>query len=252
LTIAERKLGAEVAVKTVARRVPVSIFTGTMSEEDSLDIARHAKKIGADMILAISPYCRRPTQDEIFDSMVRIGTATDLPLLTYNSPWRNGEGVEFTGELTRRLIERLPNYIGMKDASFHSEKFLEISRVALSMRPGFAIIMGVEHLLASYPLGACGSFSSSGAIAPKLCNKFFASLVAHDWPTARECQYKISRLWRLFKEQYPSSLKGAMIMMGRPVGPTRSPLPTATKERIDFLRQQLEELNILQTEPIGW
>ena len=231
---------------------PVSIFTGTMSEEDSLDIARHAKKIGADMILAISPYCRRPTQDEIFDSMVRIGTATDLPLLTYNSPWRNGEGVEFTGELTRRLIERLPNYIGMKDASFHSEKFLEISRVALSMRPGFAIIMGVEHLLASYPLGACGSFSSSGAIAPKLCNKFFASLVAHDWPTARECQYKISRLWRLFKEQYPSSLKGAMIMMGRPVGPTRSPLPTATKERIDFLRQQLEELNILQTEPIGW
>ena len=252
LTIAERKLGAEVAVKTVARRVPVSIFTGTMSEEDSLDIARHAKKIGADMILAISPYCRRPTQEEIFDSMVRIGTATDLPLLTYNSPWRNGEGVEFTGELTRRLIERLPNYIGMKDASFHSEKFLEISRVALSMRPGFAIIMGVEHLLASYPLGACGSFSSSGAIAPKLCNKFFASLVAHDWPTARECQYKISRLWRLFKEQYPSSLKGAMIMMGRPVGPTRSPLPTATKERIDFLRQQLEELNILQTEPIGW
>src|SRR6478609_1939503 len=73
LTIAERKLGAEVAVKTVARRVPVSIFTGTLSEEDSLDIARHAKKIGADMILAISPYCRRPTQDEIFDSMVRIG-----------------------------------------------------------------------------------------------------------------------------------------------------------------------------------
>jgi dihydrodipicolinate synthase/N-acetylneuraminate lyase len=45
LTIAERKLGAEVAVKTVARRVPVSIFTGTMSEEDSLDIARHAKKL---------------------------------------------------------------------------------------------------------------------------------------------------------------------------------------------------------------
>jgi hypothetical protein len=80
------------------------------------------------MILAISPYCRRPTQDEIFDSMVRIGTATDLPLLTYNSTWRNGEGVVFTGELTRRLIERLPNYIGMKDASFHSEKFLEISR----------------------------------------------------------------------------------------------------------------------------
>jgi 4-hydroxy-tetrahydrodipicolinate synthase len=140
----------------------------------------------------------------------------------------------------------------MKDASFHSEKFLEISRTALPMRPGFAIIMGVEHLLPSYALGACGSFSSSGAIAPNLCNKFFASLEAHDWETARECQYKIARLWRLFKEQYPSSLKGAMAMMGRNVGPTRSPLPTATEERKKFLREQLEELNILQTEPHGW
>jgi len=252
LTIAERKLGAEIAVKTVNQRVPVSIFVGTLSEEDSLDLARHAQNIGADAILTISPYCRRPSQEEIYDSIVRIATSTDLAVLTYNSPWRNGEGVEFTGELTRRLIDRLPNYIGMKDASFHSSKYLEISRVALNMRPGFAIIMGVEHLLASYPLGACGSFSSSGAIAPNLCNKFFASLQARDWETARECQFKISALWRLFKEQYPSSLKGAMIMMGRPVGPTRSPLPTATKERIGFLRQQLEELNILQTEPHGW
>src|SRR5687767_8648261 len=157
LTIAERKRGAEIAVKTVNKRVPVSIFLGTLSEEDSIDIARHAEKIGADAVLAISPYVRRPTQDEIFDSVVRLGTATGLPILTYNSPWRNGEGVEFTADLTRRLIERLPNYVGMKDASFHSEKFVEISRVALSMRPGFSIIQGVEHLLSAYPLGACRS-----------------------------------------------------------------------------------------------
>ena len=252
LTIAERKLGAEIAVKTVAKRVPVSIFLGTLSEEDSIDIARHAEKIGADAVLAISPYVRRPTQEEIYDSVVRLGTATALPILTYNSPWRNGEGVEFTADLTRRLIERLPNYVGMKDASFHSEKFVEISRIALKMRPGFSIIQGVEHLLAAYPLGACGSFSSSGAIAPNLCNRFYESLVERDWETARDCQFKISRLWKLFKEQYPSSLKGAMIMMGRPVGPTRSPLPTATKERIDFLKTQLEELGVLQSEPHGW
>jgi dihydrodipicolinate synthase/N-acetylneuraminate lyase len=252
MTIAERKLGAEIAVRTAAKRVPVSIFVGTLSEEDSLDLARHAQKVGADMILTISPYCRRPSQEEIYDSIVRIATHTDLPVLTYNSPWRNGEGVEFTGDMVRRLIERLPNYIGMKDAGFHSPKFMEISRVALRMRPGFSIIIGVEHLLPAYPLGACGSFSSSGAIAPNLCNRFFASLEAHDWPAARECQFKIARLWRLFKEQYPSSLKGAMIMMGRPVGPTRSPLPTASRERIEFLRTQLEELGILQTEPQGW
>jgi 4-hydroxy-tetrahydrodipicolinate synthase len=252
LTMAERKRGGEVLVKTVAKRVPVSLFVGSLSEEDSLDLARHAQKTGADMILTISPYCRRPTQEEIFRSIVRIGTHTDLPVLTYNSPWRNGEGVEFTSELTARLIERLPNYIGMKDASFHSEKFMEISRVALTMRPDFSIIMGLEHLLASYPLGACGSFSSCGAIAPNLCNRFFAALVANDWQTARTCQYKITKLYRLFKDQYPSSLKGAMINMGRAVGPTRPPLPTASKERVEFLCRQLEELDVINTEPRGW
>jgi dihydrodipicolinate synthase/N-acetylneuraminate lyase len=252
LTMAERKRGTEVLIKTVARRVPVSIFVGSLSEEDSLDLARHAQKAGADMLLTISPYCRRPTQEEIFRSIVRIGTHTDLPVLTYNSPWRNGEGVEFTSELVARLIERLPNYIGMKDASFHSEKFTEISRVALRMRPDFSIIMGLEHLLASYPLGAIGSFSSCGAIAPNLCNRFFAALVANDWETARTCQYKITKLYRLFKDQYPSSLKGAMVSMGRAVGPIRPPLPTASKERIDFLCRQLEELDVINTEPHGW
>ena len=252
LTIEERKKGAEVLVKTVAGRVPVSIFAAALSEEDALDIARHAQKAGADMLLTISPYCRRPSQNEIFKSIVRIGTHTDLPVATYNSPWRNGEGVEFTSELVERLIERLPNYIGMKDAGFHSEKFMDISRVALSMRPDFVIIMGLEHLLGSFPLGAKGSFSSCGAIAPNLCNRFYAALVANDWETARQCQYKITRLYKLFKDQYPSSLKGAMISMGRDAGPTRSPLPTASKERVEFLCKQLEALGVMDTEPHGW
>ena len=252
LTMDERKRGAEVMVKTVAGRVPVSVFVGSLSEEDSLDLARHAQKAGADMILTISPYCRRPSQNEIFKSIVRIGTHTDLPVLTYNSPWRNGEGVEFTSELVERLIERLPNYIGMKDAGFHSEKFMDISRIALTMRPEFVIIMGLEHLLASFPLGAKGSFSSCGAIAPNLCNRFYASLVANDWEMARQCQYKITKLYKLFTDQYPSSLKGAMISMGRDSGPTRSPLPTASKERVEFLCKQLEVLGVMDTEPHGW
>ena len=43
-----------------------------------------------------------------------------------------------------------------------------------------------------------------------------------------------------------------MVIMGRPVGPTRAPLPTATPERQAHIRAQLEELGILQSEPHGW
>jgi 4-hydroxy-tetrahydrodipicolinate synthase len=43
-----------------------------------------------------------------------------------------------------------------------------------------------------------------------------------------------------------------MVMMGRPVGPTRAPLPTATPERRAHIRNELERLGILDSEPHGW
>ena len=182
---------------------------------------------------------------------MRLGTATSLPIIAYNSP-SYLSGIEFDGELLVRLVERLPNLIGMKEASFNSEKFIELSRAVHPIRPDFALVTGVEYLLPSVPLGGVGSYSSAGAICPNLCNAAFDACIAGDWDKARELQYKLSRLWLLFRDQYPSSLKGGMVMMGRDVGPTRPPLPTASKERQAFLRTQLEELGVLETEPHGW
>src|ERR1700704_4733528 len=55
-TIPERKAFAEVAVKAVAGRVPVSIHVSALAVEDSIELAKHAKEIGADAIIAITPY----------------------------------------------------------------------------------------------------------------------------------------------------------------------------------------------------
>ena len=251
LTIAERKLFAEAAVKVTAGRVPVSIHVSALAVEDTMELARHAEKIGADAILAITPYFWNPTEQALYDYFVRLGTSIGLPLIVYNSP-SYLSGVEITGALVRRLIERLPNLIGMKEASFNSEKFTEIARAALALRPEFALIAGVEWLAPSVPLGGAGSYSSAGAICPNLCAELYEACVAGEWPKARALQYKLARLWDLFRDQYPSSLKGGMVIMGRAVGPTRPPLPTATPERQAYIRTQLEELGILDTEPHGW
>ena len=251
LTIAERKAFAEVAVRVVAGRIPVSIHVSALAVEDSMELARHAQQIGADAIIAITPYFWLPTIDAIYDYFVRLGTSIDLPLIAYNSPSYLA-GVEFTGDLTRRLIERLPNFVAMKEASFNSEKFLEISRVALALRPNFSMIAGVEFLAPSVPLGGAGSYSSAGAICPNLCTQLFDACVAGESVRARELQFKLARLWNLSRDQYPSSLKGGMVVMGRPVGPTRPPLPTAGKERQAYIATQLAELGILETEPHGW
>jgi 4-hydroxy-tetrahydrodipicolinate synthase len=251
LTMKQRKALAEVAVKALNRRIPISIHVSTLSVEDSMELAQHAQEIGADAIIAITPYFWNPSPQAIYDHYVRLGTAVDLPLIAYNSP-RMLSGAEITGDLLGRLLERLPNLVALKDASFHSEKFLELSRTALAMRPDFALVTGVEFLAPSVPLGGAGCYSSAGAICPNLCTQLWEACVAGDALRARELQFRMLRLWDLLKEHYPSSLKGGMVIMGRPVGPTSPPLPTASKERIAFIASRLEELGIIESEPHGW
>src|SRR5215210_4315183 len=53
LTIEERKRFAEVCVKVVAGRIPVTIHVSALALEDTFSLARHAQQIGADGILAI-------------------------------------------------------------------------------------------------------------------------------------------------------------------------------------------------------
>jgi 4-hydroxy-tetrahydrodipicolinate synthase len=251
LTIDERKALAEVAVKAIGGRIPISIHVSALSVEDSMDLAQHAQRIGADAIIAITPYFWNPTPEALYRHYVRLGTSIDLPLIAYNSP-RMLSGAEITGDLLARLLERLPNLVALKDASFHSEKFIDLSRAALSIRPDFCLVTGVEFLAPSVPLGGVGCYSSAGAICPNLCNQLFEACTSGDSVRARELQFRLLRLWDLLRDQYPSSLKGGMVIMGRPVGPTSPPLPTASRERQAFIAKRLEELGILETEPHGW
>ena len=251
LSIAERKLGAEVVVKTVNKRLPVIVFASALSTADTKELAQHAERVGADGINVITPYFWNLTEEAIIDHFVRIGTSMSLPMMAYNSPGLMS-GVEITPRAIQILIERLPNLGGVKEVSFNGEKFTEFCRASLAMRPDFTIMTGVEYLLPSFPLGGSGSYSSGGAVCPNLIARLHRACLDNDWEAARPLQYAVSRIWGLFRDHYPSSLKGGMALMGRPVGPTRSPLPTASPERIKFIRSQLEELNIFDTEPMGW
>ena len=178
--------------------MPFTVHVSALAVEDTMALARHAQEIGADGILAITPYFWTPTREAIHDYFVRLCTSIDLPVLSYNSPSYLA-GVEITGDLMSRLIERLPNFIGVKEASFNSEKFLEISRAALALRPDFALVTGVEFLLPSVPLGGVGCYSAAGSICPNLCTQLFDACISGQWPRARELQMKMTRLWHLFQ-----------------------------------------------------
>lgn len=95
-------------------------------------------------------------------------------------------------------------------------------------------------------------FLLGGAIGPERVYGLDRCCVARRREKARECQCEAARLRAIFREQHPSSLKGAMVPMGRAVGPSRPPLPTASRERIADVARQLEGPGVRATEPHGW
>src|SRR5262245_13075174 len=81
LTIAERKLFAEAAVRVVNGRIPVTIHVSALAVEDTMALARHAQQIGADGIHAITTYFWTPTVEAIHACFVPLSTPIVLAVL---------------------------------------------------------------------------------------------------------------------------------------------------------------------------
>ena len=215
LSIAERKLGAEVVVKTVNKRLPVIVFASALSTADTKELAQHAERVGADGINVITPYFWNLTEEAIIDHFVRIGTSMSLPMMAYNSPGLMS-GVEITPRAIQILIERLPNLGGVKEVSFNGEKFTEFCRASLAMRPDFTIMTGVEYLLPSFPLGGSGSYSSGGAVCPNLIARLHRACLDNDWEAARPLQYAVSRIPGPVSRSLPVVVEGGHGLDGAP------------------------------------
>ena len=190
-------------------------------------------------------------EEALYDHFVRVATATDLPFMIYNSPIF--QGVSLSPKFVVRLMQRLPNFIGEKEASHNFEYFIEARRATQAVRPEFGLILGVEYIIPSVSLGGVGSMSIAGGVAPRMMRQLYDLCAAGRFFDAIPLQDKASQFWQLFKPEYPAPIKAAMEMMGRPVGPVRGPMRSLTDEQKGKLRKELDALGVFDgSEPFGW
>jgi 4-hydroxy-tetrahydrodipicolinate synthase len=179
-----------------------------------------------------------------------VGSSLAGNLLVYNNP--QAVQVEIGSDVVAELIEALPNFVGMKDASYNMKYFTEVCQVTSAGRPGFAVFTGTEYLLPSMVLGGSGTFCACAEVAPRLIRDLYAACAGGDYEKARPLQYKVGQLLKVLMANYPATIKYAMELMGRPVGQTRLPLLPPTEEAKAKTRQDLQKLGILEQEPHGW
>ncbi len=210
-----------VSVEQAAGRVPIMAGCGANSTLEAIELARYAKKVGADSQLQVVPYYNKPTQEGQYQHFKAIAEATgDLPIVLYNVPGRSVADMHH--ETVLRLTQ-VPGIIGIKEATGNIERAQWLIR---DVPKGFAVYSGDDPTAVALMLcGGQGNISVTANVAPRLMHELCLAALAGDARRAMEIQFQLMPVHKnLFVEANPIPVKWAMARMGLCGGTMRLPM----------------------------
>ena len=78
------------AIEKINKRVPVIVGTGSNCTATAVENSIEAEKLGADMLLVVTPYYNKCTQEGLIAHYSQIASAVNTPIIAYNVPGRTG------------------------------------------------------------------------------------------------------------------------------------------------------------------
>jgi len=238
----EHKRVVELAVKTVAGRVPVIAGTGANNTLEAIEFTESAKESGADAVLSVAPYYNKPNQQGIYEHFKAIAEAVDIPMFLYNVPGRTV--VNILPETVARLSE-IDNIIGIKEACGSLEQISDVIRFCPE---GFIVLSGDDFTsMPTIFVGGHGVISVVSNLAPKFMADMMAFALSGNVPSATALHYQLFPLMKLmFKNPSPAPAKKGLQMMGKIAdGSPRLPITPADEETTQLLRQTLKSLKMI-------
>ncbi len=214
-----------VSVEQSGGRVPIMAGCGANSTAEAIELARFAKKVGADCQLQVVPYYNKPTQEGQYLHFKAIAEAVDLPVVLYNVP---GRSVADLAHDTVLRLARVPGIVGIKEATGNIERAQWLIKEAPR---GFAIYSGDDPTAVALMLcGGHGNVSVTANVAPRLMHELCVAAIAGNVQRAMEIQMKLLPLHKgLFVESNPIPVKWAVARMGLCGEALRLPLTVLTQ-----------------------
>lgn len=245
LTPEERKRTLRAAVDCVAGRTPLVVGVGALTTDVAEDLARDARKAGADGLL-LAPMSYQPlTDDEVFRHFEAVAAAGELPLCIYNNPGTTK--FTFSPDLIARLAE-ISNVAAVKMPLPADSDYAGEMRSLRAVTPdGFAVGYSgdwgaKDALLAG---GACW-YSVVAGLLPEPALALTRASRAGNAAEAKRIDHAFAPLWALFREfgSFRVMFTIAEILgLGR-ITPPRPilPLEPASRERVEVaLRPLLQD-----------
>ena len=242
LSAAERGRLTRIAVDRVAGRVPVMTGCSAPTFGAALAYARAAEENGAAALLSMPPtYVLKATADELAGRFEKLGKATALPIVAYNSPRRAGFGLRVQD--VAAICDVAP-IIGIKESDrdfFHHTHLLE------RLRDRIAIMVGPSHyIFPGIALGAHGFIATGPELLGADAGRIAALARAAPSAESAGLHYRLTVLYELLMgtATWPAALKAALTIDGLPAGVPRDPVSAATPADMDRIRATLDRLGI--------
>ncbi|MCD8294449.1 MAG: 4-hydroxy-tetrahydrodipicolinate synthase [Clostridia bacterium] len=228
------------AVQKTAGRMKVIIGTGSNDTKKAVAASIRAQQLGADGILAVTPYYNKCTQNGLYLYYKAICDSVTVPVIAYNVPSRTS--VNLMPETAERLCD-IPNMAGIKEASGNMAQVVETMR---RIRGKMDLFSGEDFLnLPMLAIGGAGLISVASNIAPAHMKKMWTLVKQNRLKEANEVQDFILPLEdACFIEVNPIPVKAAYNMIGFNAGVPRAPLTELEEAHKAILKKAIENAGV--------
>ena len=224
------------AKKYVGNSCKIIAGTGSNSTEHTVELSKAAEDTGVDGLLLVSPYYNKATSVGLFSHYMSAAHAVSLPIILYNVPSRTGVDIPIS---VYKRISKLPNIVGIKEASTDITKITKILRECGN---DLTVWTGNDDLITPVmSLGGSGVISVLSNVLPVETQALAKAALAGDFDTAAALQLELQPLIELlFCEVNPIPVKEAMKIIGFDCGDCRLPLTSLSNENKLKLEQLLK------------
>lgn len=242
MNAAEREKVIKSVIDQVNGKIPVFVGTGSNDCAHAVELSKHAQEMGADGVLAVTPYYNKCTQDGLYLYYKAINDAIDIPIVAYNVPGRTG--VNMKSETVERLTS-LKNVKGVKEASGNIAQILETSR---RIRGSQINLYSGDDCIAVpiMSVGGSGLISVASNAIPSIMSEMIHAWLDGDHAKALDMQMKYQPFFEaMFLEVNPIPVKTACALLDMCKPYMRLPLTTLTDSNREKLEKIMKDLAIL-------
>ena len=233
-------------IEYVNARVPVIAGTGGNSTRDSIALTKHAKEVGADFCLLVTPYYNKPNQEGLLRHFLSIAESVDIPQILYNVPSRTACDILPS---TVKILANHKNIVGIKEALDDMNRIKELIEISYTIRnrKDFYIYSGDDPtFLASMELGTHGVISVVANAIPNQIASICNHALNKDFVKAHEINKIYNDLYNLcFVESNPIPIKWIMYKLNKIENNIRLPLIDLNETFHEKIMSEMVKLKLI-------